>query len=145
MINIDETIRWVEGEFADLLSDDYLYPWDLRAYEAVMTVLSTLEYSKLLTDKFGSLEDALDAEKVTRCERCYHYDPENLLCNRYGLEKPVLMIAQGYCSCGIDRETMEKIFEACRANGGWCTPGIIMTSEELKSIMDKEETCGTTN
>lgn len=83
--------------------------------------------------------EALDVETVVRCERCYHYDPENLLCHRYGLEKPVLMIDQGFCSCGIDKDIMEDILEKCRAEGGWCTPGYIMSSEELRSVLIKEK------
>ena len=82
MINIDETIQWFKGEFADLLSDDFLNPWDLRTYEAVMTVLSTLDYAQLLTDKFGSLEQALEAEKVTHCWECGIWNPDKQICNK---------------------------------------------------------------
>lgn len=141
MITIEETIQWITNEYAWLLIREPVNDEEWKAYEAVNTVLATLDYSKLLTDKFGSLEEALDAEKVTRCERCYHYDPENLLCHRYGLEKPIITIDQGYCSCGIDRETMKKIFEVCRANGGWCTPGVILSSNEVRQVLDKEEIC----
>lgn len=139
MITIDETIKWVENKFADLIYDPCYRPRDEREYEAVMTVISTLEYSKLLTDKFGSLEEALEAEKVVHCRECYHYDPENLLCHRYGLEKPILMIDQGYCSCGIDKGVMEAILEKCRSISGWCTPGVILTSEEVKTALEKCE------
>lgn len=138
MITINETIQWVTEEYAHLIFGESEFVGDERAYEAVMTILSTLEYSKLLEDKFRSLEEALEAEKVIKCERCYHYDPENLLCHRYGLERPVLMLDQGYCSCGIDKDAMEDMLEKCRAAGGWCTPGIILSSNEVKKLLEKE-------
>ena len=54
-------------------------------------------------------------------------------------QKPVIMIDQGYCSCGVDREVMNDILERCRANGGWCTPGVIITADEMRRMMEWPE------
>lgn len=96
------------------------------------------EYDRLL-EKFGTFERAMTAENVIHCGECAFYHPETLLCDRYGLEKPMLMIEQGYCSCGIDRETFDKMMEHCRANGGWCTPGVILTSDEITNLLGCKE------
>lgn len=36
---------------------------------------------------------------------------------------------------------MNSILEHCRTIGGWCTPGVILTADELKGIFDKECEC----
>lgn len=138
-MTIDEVLTRLYEHFSFLREDRPLTPEEYYLENAALTMFAILDYAKLLIDKFGSIEEALDAEKVTRCDDCYHYDMENLQCNRYGLEKPVLMINQGYCSCGINREVMNDMLERCRANGGWCTPGVIVTADEMKHMMEWPE------
>lgn len=95
------------------------------------------EYDQLI-EKFGTFDQAMSAENVVRCADCAFYDYDNLLCQRYGLEKPVIMIDQGYCSCGIKKDIFDAMMERCRANGGWCTPGIILSADEIKRAMEEK-------
>lgn len=102
-------------------------------------ILKRLEEYNRIIEKFGSFERAMAAENVVHCSECAFYDPENLLCDRYGLEKPAIMLGEGYCSCGFNRDTFNKMMEDCRARGGWCTPGVIMSADEVKRVLEKEE------
>lgn len=137
LMTLEEVKQRLEEHFRYLGDGRALTPDEYLLEQASLTMFAILDYAQKLINKFGSLEAALDAEKVTRCDKCYYYDPENLLCNRYGLERPILMIDQGYCSCGVDREVMNEMLEKCRANGGWCTPGVIITADEMKRVMER--------
>lgn len=44
--------------------------------EAVLTMVTILDQAQMLINKFGSLEAALDAEKVTHCWECAIWRPD---------------------------------------------------------------------
>lgn len=56
------------------------------------------EYNKIL-DKFGSLEEALEAEKVTHCWECAMWKPEKGICNK-PYESMRARCPDEYCSDG---------------------------------------------
>ena len=97
--------------------------------EAVRLAYDAIEKYDQILNRFGTFDRAMSAELVVHCDKCAYYDPYNILCHRYGLEKPIIMIDQGYCSCGIDKDVFNAMMEHCRANEGWCTPGLIITKD----------------
>lgn len=116
MITIDETIQFIEKEYAWILIREPANAEECKIYEAVMTVLSTLEYSKLLTDKFGSLEEALEAEKVVHCCECGIWKPDKTqgdiigICNK-PCEPARYRCATDYCCDGLYYKIADKLFE----------------------------------
>lgn len=113
MVTFDDVIRWVDGEFVDVVSSGSIRPGDLRAYECVMTILSTLDYAKLLTDKFGSLEEAMEAEKVVHCRDCGIWNSEKEICNK-PCESMKWRRPNDYCSDGrlYERKFVERVADA---------------------------------
>lgn len=68
------------------------------------------DYGKIL-DKFGSLEEALEAEKVTHCWECAMWKPERGICNK-PYESMRARCPDEYCSDGrYYRLTGEKLNE----------------------------------
>lgn len=119
MITIDETIRFIENEYAWILVREPANAEECKIYEAVMTVLSTLEYSKLLTDKFGSLEEALEAEKVVHCKDCGIWKPDETyetssellgICNKPGSDARY-RCATEYCCDGLYYKIADKFLK----------------------------------
>lgn len=109
MITLDETIQWVTEEYSHLIFGSQLYVGDEKAYEAVMTILSTLDYAKLLEEKFGSLEAALDAEKVTRCRECVAYKTEEFICSGILGDENKVMLPDDHCSRALTKEQYETL------------------------------------
>lgn len=133
MISIDETIRFIEKEYAWILIREPANAEECKIYEAVMTVLSTLEYSKLLTDKFGSLEEALDAEKVVHCCECGIWNSEKEICNK-PCESMKWRRANDYCSDGrlYERKFVERLAEIADK----FPREYILSANEIKTALD---------
>lgn len=143
MVTIDEVIKFVEKEYAWILIREPANDDECTIYEAVTTVLSTLEYSKLLTDKFGSFEEALNAEKVTHCWECAMWNPEKGICNK-PYESMRARCPDEYCSDGrYYRKPDEEIMKRLAENADLFAREYIMSAEEIKAALErnKEKEC----
>lgn len=81
--------------------------------EAVMTMFAILDYAQLLTDKFGSLEQALEAEKVVHCKDCGIWNSEKEICNK-PCESMKWRRPDDYCCDGrlYERKFVERVADA---------------------------------
>lgn len=139
MVTIDEVIKFVEKEYEYFLSLEHSTHEEIRDYEAVMTILSTLEYSKLLTDKFGSLEEALEAEKVTHCWECAMWKPERGICNK-PYESMRGRCPHEYCSDGrYYRKSDEDIMKRLAEYSDLFAREYILPAETIKAAIERNK------
>lgn len=61
--------------------------------------MSLEEIIQQLVEKFGSLENALDAETVVHCRDCGIYKPDKGICNKPH-ESPRFRLPDEYCCDG---------------------------------------------
>ena len=94
-----------------------------------------LENYDQIIEKFGSFEQAMSAESVVHCKDCVFYNPDSLLCTHFMLSEPIIRIDQNYCSSGVTQADHDRLVELCECNGGWHTPGVILTSREIEAAL----------
>ena len=104
---------------------------------------AAIDYCELLIDKFGSLEDALKAEKVTHCWECAMWKPEKGICNK-PYESMRARCPDEYCSDGrYYRKSDEEIMKKLAERSDLFVREYILSDKELKAALDrsKEDEC----
>lgn len=136
-MNIAEVKRRLEQHFA-IHDDGRPTPY---LDEAVLIMYNILNKYASIIQKFGSFDKVMAAETVVHCGECYFFDPDKSLCRWDFAVEPFVNIREGYCNRGVPKVEFEAMLERCRASGGWCTPGVILSADEVKSLLGNKENC----
>ena len=134
MVTIDDVIRFVEKEYAWILIREPANDKECKVYESVMTILSTLDYAQLLEDKFGSLEQALDAEAVVHCKECVRWKSDKQYCDRPCMGK-MFCPPEYYCGAGLTREWVERAVDRVNEIGNVNS----ISPAELKAALERSK------
>ena len=95
------------AHFSTFIDDDGITQYYLQ--DAANTMFYVLDMAVLLVEKFGSLEAALDAEKVTRCQDCIAYKSEEFTCLGILGDENKVMLPDDHCSRALTKEQYEKL------------------------------------
>lgn len=116
------------AHFSAFVDEDDITQWYLQ--DAANTMFYVLDVAMLLEDKFGSLEQALDAEIVTHCRECVAYKTEEFTCLGILGDENKVMLPDDHCSRALTKEQYEKLLQIAekmeRAN--------CMSPEELTTL-----------